>query len=303
LGFGVSAGYALARLARFATRPLRHSRGTRPHHPEFPHEPHHQTPNPKPLIPPLRTAFYLATSGAIVAGGASLYGHGLSRPVTGALLAGYLAFVALGVTRPGTQIFGDVVTRVPDGFALTFEGGPHPEHTRRVMDALEARGAKGTFFLLGARMEQHPDVVRELRARGHALGALGFAPDRFHLLRTGGWLENDADREERIWETLVGAPPVLYRPPAGLMTPRLARLADDRERTLVGWSVDARDGRAGEDPARVAARVARQLRRGTIVRLRDALPSEATPPAVAALPAILDAAARLGVSARTVPVP
>jgi peptidoglycan/xylan/chitin deacetylase (PgdA/CDA1 family) len=171
-----------------------------------------------------------------------------------------------------------------------------------VLDILNAHKARATFFMIGRKMEAHPEVVREVLARGHAVGAHGYSHDRLYALRSPAWLRRDADREESVWEAVVNAPPVLFRPPIGLMNPRIAHLADERDRLVVGWTVRPRDGLARTTAAQVVARVVPKLRKGAIVLLHDAAEDGTrTPAAVEALPAILDAAARVGLSARTVP--
>ncbi len=253
---------------------------------------------------PLRVAFYAATGGAIAAGGASLAGHGPSAWLTGTALAGYMGLVALAVTEPRTRIFGDVVARVPSGIALTFDDGPHPVFTRKIMDALEAKNARGTFFMIGRKMRAHPEVVKEVIARGHAVGAHGYTHDRLYAMRSFGWLEKDADEEERVWEEITGRLPVLYRPPIGLMNPRITRLADERDRKIIAWTIRPRDGIARTAAETVAARVTRSLKAGDIVLLHDSSEHDTREPAaIAALPSILDAAARLGLTPCTVSVP
>ena len=263
-----------------------------------------RTPNTAVYIPPLRAAFYVATGGAIVAGSATVLGHGLDRPITGALLAGYAGMVALGVVRPRSQIFSNAISTVPDGVALTFDDGPHPEHTRRVLHLLDAHSARATFFMIGRKMRQHPDVVHEILARGHAIGAHGYSHDRLYALRTLDWLRRDADQEDTVWHDVVGKKPTLFRPPIGLVNPRIARLADERERTIVAWTIRPRDGLAHTPSEQVIARVVPRLGRGAIVLLHDVAEKDDRPPAaLAALPAILDAMARLGLSAQSVVLP
>jgi peptidoglycan/xylan/chitin deacetylase (PgdA/CDA1 family) len=253
-------------------------------------------------IPPLRALFYTATTGAIVAGGATALGHGVARPAAGAFMAAYAGLIALGVVRPDTRIFGDAVVSVPSGVALTFDDGPDPVHTPRVLDILDAHKALATFFMIGRKMEAYPEVVREVRARGHAVGAHGYSHDRLYALRSPPWLRRDADREESVWTSVLDTTPVLFRPPIGLMNPRIARLADERDRLVVAWTVRPRDGLARTTADQVVARVVPKLRKGAIVLLHDAAEDGGrAPTAVEALPAILDAAARLGLSARTVP--
>ena len=154
-------------------------------------------------------------------------------------------------------------------------------------------------------MKAHPDVVRDVVARGHAVGAHGVQPTTgFYSLRSQRWLRDDADREEDVWEEVLRDAPVLFRPPIGLMNPRIARLARERDRTIVAWTVRPRDGLARTPVERVVSRVSSALRPGSIVLLHDSAEDDSRPPAaLAALPSILDATARLGLSARAVSLP
>jgi peptidoglycan/xylan/chitin deacetylase (PgdA/CDA1 family) len=173
-----------------------------------------------------------------------------------------------------------------------------------VLDVLDARGAKGTFFMIARKMAAHPAIVREIIERGHGVGAHGYSHDRMYALRSPAWLSRDADREDAVWRDTVGSAPVLFRPPIGLMNPRIARLADERDRVVVAWTIRPRDGLARTQPEQVVARTVPRLRKGSIVLLHDASEDDSRKPAsITALPSILDAAARLGLSARTVPLP
>jgi peptidoglycan/xylan/chitin deacetylase (PgdA/CDA1 family) len=158
--------------------------------------------------------------------------------------------------------------------------------------------------MIGRKMAEHPELVREVASRGHAIGAHGFSHDRLYAMRGPSWLARDADQEEEVWDRVLGKLPVLYRPPIGLMNPRIARLAQERERTVVAWTIRPRDGLARTTPAQVESRVVPKLADGSIVLLHDSAEDDTRAPAsLQALPAILDAAARLGVSARAVTLP
>src|SRR3954470_11369550 len=78
--------------------------------------------------------------------------------------------------------------RVPAdrGAVLTFDDGPDEEVTPRVMDALEAADARGTFFVLGERVLEHPDLSREIEARGHELALHGMTHHRHDALDAAG---------------------------------------------------------------------------------------------------------------------
>ena len=68
--------------------------------------------------------------------------------------------------------------------ALTFDDGPSPEHTPRVLDLLDEAGVKATFFVIGRKAAAHPELLRESVARGHALGIHGHVHDRLLTLRS-----------------------------------------------------------------------------------------------------------------------
>jgi peptidoglycan/xylan/chitin deacetylase (PgdA/CDA1 family) len=196
-------------------------------------------------------------------------------------------------------VYADAVVRGPKdarGVALTFDDGPHPRWTRAVLDALAARGTRGaTFFVVARKAEQHPDVVREIRERGHSVEVHSYAHDRLFAIRGVRRVREDLERAVAAIEQLTGRRPRLFRPPIGHTNPTIARVADDLDLTIVAWSARGFDGVAGADPERVAARVRRALRPGAIVLLHDSPETgDSEPAGVRALPAVLDAIAAKG---------
>jgi peptidoglycan-N-acetylglucosamine deacetylase len=215
-------------------------------------------------------------------------------------LGGYVSLVIAGALWPRLQMYVDVFWRGPDGargVALTFDDGPDPVHTRRVLDALDAAGAKGSFFVVGYRALQYPDVVREIRDRGHLVGVHGFTHDRLLALRSSRTVASDLARAVDALADLVGERPRLYRPPVGQTNPRIGRVAEGLRLIVVGWSVRARDGIASL-PGDVVRRVVPRLRDGAIVLLHDAAERDDHEPAApAALADILAAMDERGLRA------
>jgi len=205
---------------------------------------------------------------------------------------GYAGFVVLGVLRPSLEMFADVVTRGPEGaegVALTFDDGPHPEHTRSILDELDRMGSKATFFVLSEKAERHPELIDEIVRRGHALGVHGKTHDRLFSLRSVARVRSDLSSAVELLTRATGQAPRLFRPPVGQTNPTIARVARELGLTIVGWSVRAFDG-VRTDPARVVERVVPRLLPGAIVLLHDAAErDDRVPAAVAALPRILDA--------------
>jgi len=172
---------------------------------------------------------------------------------------------------------------------LTFDDGPDPEHTREVLDTLDKHDAKATFFVIGHKAEKHPELVREILERGHTVGVHGFAHERLFALRGSRHVRQDLERAIRTLEIITDRTPTLFRPPIGHTNPTIARIADQLDLTLVGWSVRARDGLASATPQDVVSRIARGLKDGAIVLLHDAAERGGRKPAgVSALPEILE---------------
>jgi peptidoglycan/xylan/chitin deacetylase (PgdA/CDA1 family) len=213
-------------------------------------------------------------------------------------LVGYAGLLLGGVLMLPWRVFVDALVRGPKGargVVLTFDDGPHPRWTRAVLDVLASRGAKATFFVVGRKAEEHPDVVRAIVAQGHSVGLHSYAHDRLLSLRTERRVRADLERGIAVLAGIVGSRPSLFRPPVGHTNPNIARVAADLDLTVVAWTVRGLDGLAGARPADVAARIDRGLRDGAIVLLHDAAErGDREPAAVKALPAILEAIAARG---------
>ena len=244
-------------------------------------------------MPPARILLYVGTAGAL-----SLVGRSLILgpvPLAVAIAAGvaYLALLGCGVAFLRLGMFVDVVWRGPRearGVALTFDDGPSPEHTPRVLDLLDEAGVKATFFVIGQKAAAHPELIRDIVARGHAVGIHGHLHDRLLTLRSPDTVSDDLAEAIATVEAITGVRPTLFRPPVGLTSPRVAQALSWFDLVVVGWSVRGLDGVRGARPDRVAARVIRRLRDGAIVLLHDAAERDDHRPAsLDALPGILAA--------------
>jgi len=246
-----------------------------------------------PQTPVARLLLYVATAGALSIVGRSVLVAPVPVYVAVPALVAYVLFIGAGVAFLRLGMFVDVVWRGPPearGVALTFDDGPSPEHTPRILDLLDEAGVKATFFVLGRKAAAHPAIVRAIADRGHAVAIHGYDHDRLLTLRSPEVVSDDIAEAITVVESITGARPAFYRPPVGLTSPRLAHALGWFDVTVVGWSVRALDGWSGARPDQVAARVARELRDGAIVLLHDASERDDFRPAsVEALPRILAA--------------
>jgi peptidoglycan/xylan/chitin deacetylase (PgdA/CDA1 family) len=224
------------------------------------------------LISPARLVLTATSLGGF---GALGWGLAVSPLPVGWLAAGLVAHTAVctaGTLFPSLRAWSDVAWRGTAGrgvVALTFDDGPHPETTRRVLALLSGAGATATFFVLGSKAERHPDVVREITNAGHEVALHGYSHDRLYSLRGTRRLRADIARGMAALAT-CGVRPVMFRPPVGFVSHAVALAAESEGLRLVGHSTRGLDGRASAEPASVLRRAKAGLRDGAVLLLHDA---------------------------------
>jgi len=249
-------------------------------------------------MPLVRIIVYMATVAVLATTAFALCVRPPPLAWAALLLFGYVTLLLGGVFVLRWRVFVDAVVRGPPGargVVLTFDDGPHPRHTRRVLQILETHRAPATFFLVGRKAEAHPEVVRAILESGHSIGLHSYRHDWLFALRGGRRVRDDLARGVAALEKVTGRRPALFRPPIGHTNPIIGRIAEALELVIVGWTIGGRDGWAGARADGVAARVCRELCDGAIILLHDAPESgDREPAALRALPRILDAIAAAG---------
>ena len=171
--------------------------------------------------------------------------------------------------RPVHAVFGSIYeVRTEEPIVhLTYDDGPHPEVTSAVLDVLDEFGIEATFFMLTRQAERHPDLVGEVRRRGHAIAL----HTRTHRpLPELGWrqLIDEVITARKDLEAIAGVPVRWFRPPYGADGWRGVPITRVGKMTSVAWTADTHDwkGLTGEDPLRNARK---NLRPGAIVLMHD----------------------------------
>jgi peptidoglycan/xylan/chitin deacetylase (PgdA/CDA1 family) len=152
---------------------------------------------------------------------------------------------------------------------LTLDDGPDPEDTPAVLDALDSHGAKAIFFLIGEKALAHPELVREIIRRGHAVGNHTLTHPRFAFWCLGpGSLAREVEGAQSVLTGLLGAPPRLFRAPAGMHNLFLHPVLRRHGLHLTGWSARGLDG-SDTNRGRIVDRVLRGTRPGAILLLHE----------------------------------
>jgi peptidoglycan-N-acetylglucosamine deacetylase len=154
---------------------------------------------------------------------------------TAAAAAGIAAY---GAVYPRSQLFGATICRTnsPRKLALTFDDGPNPAITPKLLDLLDRFKARATFFVIGKHARECPDLLKETAARGHVIGNHTDAhPNLF-------WLKPDQITVElRCCNFSIvaatGAPPRWFRPPFGFRNPWVIPTARELNQRVVMWSL------------------------------------------------------------------
>jgi peptidoglycan/xylan/chitin deacetylase (PgdA/CDA1 family) len=262
---------------------------------------------PEPYRPPPLLLGSLALHAAAAVALAAAPRHW--RAVAGLCFADHVTLAAASLWPRG-QWVGPNLLRLPAGspeesreIALTFDDGPDPRVTPRVLDLLDAAGMRATFFVIGRRARAHPDVVAEIARRGHRVENHTDTHPHLFACYPAGLLRREIERAQDAIAAAAGRRPRLFRAPAGLRNPLLDWVLHGSGLHLVAWTRRGFDA-VEKSPAAIARRLLGGLAPGDILLLHDGRatdPPAGNPVVLEVLPRVLDALAAQGL--RSVPIP
>ncbi len=218
--------------------------------------------------------------------------------VTGTAAASIVTALAVAHAGPALAAIGPLRRRLmpalsgigdPRHVALTFDDGPHPRATPRLLRMLDGHGVRATFFLLGRLAEEHPAVARAIADAGHEIAVHGYE-HRLLLKRRPAETIEDLARAAAAITAVTGSQPRWWRPPYGVASTAALIGARRLGLTPVLWTAWGRDWTSGATPDSVFRAVRRGLAGGGTILLHDS--DHAAAPRcwesmIGALPAIL----------------
>jgi len=191
----------------------------------------------------------------------------------GAVVANHVVLTVAGLL-PRSTLLGPNITRLPAAasarreIALTFDDGPDPEVTPVVLDRLDGAGVKATFFCIGRRAREHPDLCREIAARGHRVENHGDSHSRAFALFGPARMRSDISVAQQTLAGITGEAPRFFRATAGLRNPFLDPVLNRLGLRLAAWTRRSYDTLTG-DRETVVRRLTRSLGPGDILLLHD----------------------------------
>ncbi|UJF33971.1 polysaccharide deacetylase family protein [Paenibacillus hexagrammi] len=182
-----------------------------------------------------------------------------------------LGFSALYTLVPWflTRILGVGVVRRGAGekeIAFTFDDGPNPAYTPRLLDLLNQYGVKATFFVLGAKAEAYPEIIQRMHREGHQIGVHNYV-HRANWFMLPWTVHKQVDRTSRVVERLTGERPSYYRPPWGVLNG--CDFMWKRGHTFVLWSLMAHDWRSRTGKNTLKDKLQSRMEDGSIILLHD----------------------------------
>lgn len=181
--------------------------------------------------------------------------------------------VPAGKGRDYYEARKEIVWEVPTEekvIALTFDDGPDPVHTPRILDLLREYEARATFFVVGKRVEQYPELVVREMAEGHEIANHTYSHRFFTRNDSASEMAGEIRKAEEIIRKVTGHTPRLFRPPGGYYSEQLVRVSNASRYLVVLWSWH-QDTKDWSKPGvrKIVGKVLNNARNGDIVLFHD----------------------------------
>ena len=235
----------------------------------------------------------------------------LARPqwwtsILTALVLNHVVLALIGLW-PRSRLLGANMLRLPDAaakrneIALTFDDGPDPDVTPKVLDILDSHHAKASFFVIGDKAAAHPELIREIVKRGHSIENHSLKHSSFFGFFAWTALRKDIGTAQEIILGITGQAPAFFRSPMGIRNPLLDPVISRLGLRYVTWTRRGFDT-VTVDPAIVLARLARKMSAGDILLLHDRRTHGQRAIVLEVLPALLDRIAAAGLKSVSLPL-
>lgn len=152
--------------------------------------------------------------------------------------------------------------------ALTFDDGPNPNYTEKVLDLLKKYDAKASFFCIGSNCELYPDILKRIDNENHCVGNHTYSHSNIFGFLSSNQVEKEIVKTETIIENIIGKKPTFFRPPFGVTNPSIKKAVEKLKIKTFGWNIRSLDTVLKEEK-RVLKRILPKIKSGSILLLHD----------------------------------
>lgn len=152
--------------------------------------------------------------------------------------------------------------------ALTFDDGPHPQFTPKVLDLLKQYNTKATFFCVGRRVEKHPEIFKRILDEGHCVGNHTYSHSKSFGFFNTEKVTSELKKTIAIVERLTSKEMKLYRPAFGVTNPMIEKTVQKLGVKSIGWNVRSLDTTSRSEKM-VLGRITSRISKGDVVLLHD----------------------------------
>jgi peptidoglycan-N-acetylglucosamine deacetylase len=183
----------------------------------------------------------------------------------------YSLILAYGSTVLSAQFFVPVLSegnRSINTIAITFDDGPIPGKTEKVLDILKSANVPAAFFCIGHRAKANAELLKRVSTEGHVIGNHSYWHGKTFDLQTSAKISEELKNTDDIIHSICNVTPAFFRPPYGVTNPMVAGALRQSNHKVVGWSVRSFDTMTN-DRLKLLKRVTKSLKGGDIVLFHD----------------------------------
>jgi len=196
------------------------------------------------------------------------------HPMIAAAIAISYILLCIGASfLPQSSFYLPVISKGCTGkkfVALTFDDGPSEPTTRLILDLLDKYSVQATFFVSGVNALNHPEIIREIIARGHTIGNHSFHHNPFLMMGSYDYLYQEISRTQDVLQKM-GVNTLVFRPPVGIINPKLPLVLNKLGLFCLTFSCRAFDA-GNRHVKNLSFRILKKVKADDIILLHDVSP-------------------------------
>lgn len=189
------------------------------------------------------------------------------------LVVGFLLFAVYASVSISAGVYIKAFCRAKSSskaIALTFDDGPDPVWTPKVLEVLKRYNIKATFFCIGEKVDKHPHLVKQLMDQGHLVGNHTYYHTSFFPLLKKKKMIAELQRCDDVIKNITREHVRLFRPPFGVTNPTISAAVRKLGYKVVGWSIRSFDTVKSERE-KVLKRILKKVHAGGVILMHDNL--------------------------------